>query len=67
MAKRRGFEQIRLADKTELFSLKHRPIKPAGAAVKHMPTAEEIIKKRQQHAKPHALAQRRTIAANQKQ
>jgi hypothetical protein len=67
MAKRRGFEQIRLADKTELFSLKHRPIKPAGAAVKHMPTAEEIVKKRQQHAKPHAVAQHRTIAANQKQ
>jgi hypothetical protein len=67
MAKRRGFEQIRLADKTELFSLKHRPIKPIGAAAKHMPTAEEIVKKRQQHAKPHALAPHRTLAANPKQ
>jgi hypothetical protein len=57
MAKRKGFEQIRLADRTEAMSLAHRPVKPANAATKHMPTAQETLKNKQAHAKMAKLAQ----------
>jgi hypothetical protein len=57
MAKRKGFEQIRLADKTDLFSLKHRPIKPNSSASKRMPAAKDVLKQKQAHAKVPTLAQ----------
>jgi hypothetical protein len=57
MAKRRGFETVRLLDKTDALSLKHRPTKPTGAASKRMPTAQEVLKQKQAHAKTPTLAQ----------
>lgn len=57
MAKRKGFEQIRLADKTDLFSLKHRPVKPSSNASKRMPAAKDVLKQKQAHAKTPTLAQ----------
>jgi hypothetical protein len=56
MAKRRGFEEVRLADKTQLFSLKNRPIKPAGSAAKHMPDARDVQKRMQEHAQARSVA-----------
>jgi hypothetical protein len=56
IAKRKGFEQIRLADETQTFSLKNRPIKPAGSPAKHMPSTHDRLKKIQ------ALAQHRPVA-----
>ena len=56
MAKRRGFEQIRLADKTKAFSLKNRPSKSAGTSSKHMPNPHDVQKQMQEHAKPHSVA-----------
>jgi hypothetical protein len=47
MAKRKGFEQVRLADRTKAFSLENRPIKPTGSAAKHAPSG--------QHAPPPEL------------
>ena len=42
MAKRKGFEQVRLADRTKAFSLKNRPIKPTGAAVRRVPNGQDV-------------------------
>ena len=60
MAKRRGYEQARLVDKTEFFSLKNRPSKQTGTPAKHMPSAEEIRKRVEKHVhkpKPRSVAQ----------
>jgi len=57
MAKRRGFEQVRLADKTELFSGKNRPVRRAGGGAKHMPSAQDLQKKAQERAKRRLVAQ----------
>jgi hypothetical protein len=56
MAKRKGFEQVRLVDRTKAFSLKNRPIKRAGAAAKRMPSAQEMQKKMQPPLKPRPVA-----------
>jgi hypothetical protein len=56
IAKRKGFEQIRLADETQTFSPGNRPIKPAGSPAKHMPRAQDRLKKIQE------LAKRRPVA-----
>jgi hypothetical protein len=55
MAKRRGFEQARLTDKTQVFSLKNRPVKPAGAPAKRSPNPQDVRKKMEERAKPHAV------------
>lgn len=67
MAKRKGFEQFRLVDKTEALSLKHRPVKPAGAASKHMPSAQDVRKQAQKNIKPRSVAQNSVPALNKKQ
>jgi hypothetical protein len=54
MAKRRGFEQARLTDKTQVFSLKNRPVKPAGAPAKRSPNPQDVRKKMEQRARPHS-------------
>jgi hypothetical protein len=67
MAKRKGFEQVRLADKTELFNMKNR-VKNVGA--KHVPTAEEVRKRVEKHVrKPQSrpVAQVKLPVLNQKQ
>lgn len=56
IAKRKGFEQIRLADETQTFSMKNRPVKPAGSPAKHMPSAQDRLKEIQ------AIAQHRPVA-----
>jgi hypothetical protein len=66
MAKRKGFEQIRLADKTKAFSLKNRPIKPAGAGAKHMPSAQEVRKQMQERLKAGPVAALSTPVLNKK-
>ncbi len=60
MAKRRGFEQVRLVDETERFSGKNRPARSAGSAAKRMPSAHDLQKKVQEHAKRHLVAQAST-------
>ena len=67
MAKRKGFENVRLADKTESFSLKNRPIKPAGTPAKHMPTAHEVQEQAREHAKSRSVAHLSAPAVNKKQ
>jgi len=57
MAKRRGFEQVRLADKTEQFSEKNRPARRTRGAAKHLPSAQDLQKKMQEHTKRHLVAQ----------
>lgn len=57
MAKRKGFEQIRLADRTQALSLEHRPVKPTSSASKRMPAAKDVLKQKQAHAKTPTLAQ----------
>jgi hypothetical protein len=64
MAKRKGFEQVRLADRTKAFSLKNRPIKPAGTAAKRMPRAQDVQKKMQEHLKPRPVASVSTLVNN---
>jgi hypothetical protein len=56
MAKRKGLEQIRLADRTQAFSSKNRPNRPVGAAGKSGPNAQEVRKRVQQHLKPRPVA-----------
>jgi hypothetical protein len=70
MAKRRGYEEVRLADKTELFSGKNRPIRRTGSAAKPMPTSEEIRKRVEKHVhkpKPRSVAQVTQGPLNKKQ
>jgi hypothetical protein len=67
MAKRKGFEQFRLVDKTEALSLKHRPVKPEGAASKHIPTAQDVRKQAQKNIKPRSIAENSVPALNKKQ
>ncbi|MHB8218597.1 MAG: hypothetical protein ACYDDS_21200 [Candidatus Sulfotelmatobacter sp.] len=55
MAKRKSFEDVRLADATKAFTMTKRPVKSAANA-KHLPSAESIRKQTQEHAK------RRTVA-----
>jgi hypothetical protein len=55
MAKRRGFEEARLTDRTKVFSLKNRPIKAAGTPVKRAPNPQDVRKQMEQHAKPHSI------------
>jgi hypothetical protein len=74
MAKRKGFEQVRLADRTKAFSLRNRPIKPAGSAAKHARggqyAAPELVlpKAPSPHAAPlpHPSAQASKAEVNQK-
>lgn len=66
MAKRKGFEQFRLVDRTEELSLKHRPVKPAGAASKHMPSAQDVKKRAQKNIKPRSVAQNSVPVLNKK-
>jgi hypothetical protein len=52
-AKRRGYEQVRLADKTAEFARIKRPpqLKPVPAAARHtMPTARQIFQQQMAHA-----------------
>jgi hypothetical protein len=55
MAKRRGFEEARLTDRTKVFSLKNRPIKAAGKPANHAPNPQDVRKQMEQHAKPHSI------------
>jgi len=60
MAKRKGFEQVRLADKTEIFSSKNRPTRRAGSKAQRMPSAEDVRKRVEKHVhkpKPRSVAQ----------
>lgn len=72
MAKRKGFEQARLVDKTELFSLKNRPARKTGVAAKHMPTAQEVRARILKHShapkppKTRSAIQIKASALNQK-
>jgi hypothetical protein len=74
MAKRKGFEQVRLADRTKAFSLRNRPIKPAGSAAKRARggqyAAPELVlpKAPSPHAAPlpHPSAQASKAEVNQK-
>lgn len=66
MAKRKGFESVRLADKTPLFSVKNRPNRPIGAAGKRGPNAQEVRKQVQSHAKARTVASVSKPAVNKK-
>jgi hypothetical protein len=67
MAKRKGFESVRLADKTALFSAKNRPNRPIGAAGKRGPNAQEVRKQVQSHVKARTVASVSKPVVNKKQ
>jgi hypothetical protein len=67
MAKRKGFESVRLADKTALFSVKNRPNRPIGAAGKRGPNAQEVRKQVQSHVKARTVASVSKPVVNKKQ
>jgi hypothetical protein len=54
MAKRNGLENVRLADVTKAMTM-NRPVKSA-ANTKHLPSAQDIRKQTQEHAKRRAVA-----------
>jgi hypothetical protein len=72
MAKRKGFEQARLVDRTELFSGKSRPARRTGVAAKRMPTAQEVRARILKHShtpkppKTRSASQLKASALNQK-
>jgi hypothetical protein len=74
MAKRKGFEQVRLADRTKAFSLENRPIKSTGSVAKHARSGQyappELVlpKAPSPHAAPlpHPPAQASKAEVNQK-
>lgn len=66
MAKRKGFESVRLADKTPLFSVKNRPNRPVSAAGKRGPNAQEVRKQVQSHVKARTVASVSKPAVNKK-
>jgi hypothetical protein len=73
MAKRKGFEQVRLADRTKAFSLENRPIKPTGSRAKHARSGQyappELILPKApspQAPLPHPPAQASKSEVNQK-
>jgi hypothetical protein len=51
MAKRKGSEAVRLADRTEAFSLKGRPNRPVGPGGPRGPNAQELHKQVLEHTK----------------
>jgi hypothetical protein len=67
MAKRKGFESVRLADKTALFSVKNRPNRPISAAGKRGPNAQEVRKQVQSHVKARTVASVSKPVVNKKQ
>jgi hypothetical protein len=67
MAKRKGFESVRLADKTQLFNVKNRPNRPVSAAGKRGPNAQEVRKQVQSHAKARTVASVSKPVVNKKQ
>jgi hypothetical protein len=66
MAKRKSFENLRLADVTKSFTIRNRPVKSAANA-KHLPSAQSIRKQVQEHAKQHTMAGLSGPASNKKQ
>lgn len=53
MAKRKGFEQVRLADRTQTFSAENHPVRKGG---KQMPNGSDVRKQVLGHMKPQAVA-----------
>ncbi len=66
MAKRKGFEQARLADRTQAFSPANRPNRPISAAGKRGPNAQEVRKQVQSHMKARPAAAVKTAASIKK-
>jgi hypothetical protein len=64
MAKRKGFEQARLVDKTNVMTPRIRPAKSAG---KRMPSGLDIRKQIQEQAKRRNVARVSTPVLNKKQ
>jgi len=57
MAKRKGYENIRLADKTEAFSLKNLLVRHPGGASQKMPNPQDIQKQMLERATARPVAQ----------
>jgi hypothetical protein len=65
MAKRKSFENVRLADVTRAMTIK-RPVKSAANA-KHLPSAQSVRQQVQEHAKRRTVAGLSGPASNKKQ
>ena len=66
MAKRKSFENVRLADVTKASTIRKRPVKSAANA-KHLPSAQSIREQTQEHAKRRTVARLSGPVSNRKQ
>lgn len=64
VAKRKGFESIRLADRTKAFDLKNRPIRGATAAVHRVPDGSTMRERFPQHGRTQAAKQISSLVSN---